>query len=714
MPKLNLLFLSCAAALSLPIAADEIKSHQSFSGYTGLINTPNAEALSSGSVDIGYNNLLDFKGQRYLDGHNFIFSAGLFEGLEVSGQISSNSIHDNMFYSEGRGQTRDLSFNAKYQLPYIPKDWFSVAIGAKDIGGAANNYKTFYAVASKELWDFRFSAGLGSSDRLTGEMDGAFAGIEWQPLEWFSLLTEYDAEAVNAAARITIPKKWLYDIGEITFTSRFYSSTDFSEDKDTYWGVNFTLPLSDEAKTNYEPVKPAPYVAPTSNTLAAKVNDYGLGFIQTSVAPKLAEQPDALTVTSAEQSQTQNSQKVVSSSLSKQAITLKDALINDGFENVVVGYNSTTVFVNFENSVFNRNDIDAIGVVLGRIAENIVNENTHYSVQLSKTDIPLLAISGNIDNYRLFIEKGVSPDLNVQQDKAVIPEGVTWAGKAQASPYFKPRVTLSPAISNTYATELGVFDYSIAIRADVDVPLWKGAGVILGGQVNVENSDDYDERGPFRRYRQETEFDRAMFYQTFKLPFGFYNQTQVGFIKERYDLTGITNETTWLSDEGRHRISAQLGSYKYEDYRGSKTFQALNYQYNWVEQDITLHAQAGNYWYEDSGYKLESRFWFGDSYLAVYYEDTNTTKAGLAFSIPLSPRKDMKAYKFGQIKGTESYRHTASTEIGESTNRLVFSQGFIPGSAISTYRTFLNQGRMSSDYVYQNLARLKEAYLTYR
>ena len=73
MPKLNLLFLSCAAALSLPIAADEIKSYQSFSGYTGLINTPNAETIRSGSVDIGYNNLLDLRGQSYLDGHNFIF-----------------------------------------------------------------------------------------------------------------------------------------------------------------------------------------------------------------------------------------------------------------------------------------------------------------------------------------------------------------------------------------------------------------------------------------------------------------------------------------------------------------------------------------------------------------------------------------------------------------------------------------------------------------
>ena len=243
MPKFNTVFLSCAAALSLPVVADDIKNYQSFAGYTGLINTPNAEVQSKGTADVGFNNQLDFRGRNYIDGHNFIFAAGLFEGLEVSGQISSSTMHDNMFASEGRGQIRDLSFNAKYQIPYIPKDWFSVAFGAKDIEGAANNYKTYYAVASKELWDFRLTAGVGSSDRQTGEMDGAFAGIEWQPFEWFSLLTEYDAEAVNAAARITVPKKWLYDIGELTFTSRFYSSTDFSEDKDSYWGVNFSLSL---------------------------------------------------------------------------------------------------------------------------------------------------------------------------------------------------------------------------------------------------------------------------------------------------------------------------------------------------------------------------------------------------------------------------------------------------------------------------------------
>eukprot|EP00764_Aduncisulcus_paluster_P015043 gnl/Carplike_NY0171/9380_a13097_159.p1 GENE.gnl/Carplike_NY0171/9380_a13097_159~~gnl/Carplike_NY0171/9380_a13097_159.p1 ORF type:complete len:161 (-),score=0.90 gnl/Carplike_NY0171/9380_a13097_159:23-505(-) len=160
MLKANTLLISGLATLCAPVLASEkINNYQSFTGYTGLINTPNASVIDVGHIDLGYNNMLDLRGGKYVDGHNFIFSAGLFDGLEVSGQIAAESMNDNLFYTEGRGQLRDLSFNAKYQLPYIPKEWFTVAIGAKDIGGAANKYETYYAVASKELWDFRKKRG---------------------------------------------------------------------------------------------------------------------------------------------------------------------------------------------------------------------------------------------------------------------------------------------------------------------------------------------------------------------------------------------------------------------------------------------------------------------------------------------------------------------------------------------------------------------------
>ena len=712
MSKLNV-FLGSAIALSSPfVFAEKMNSHQSFAGYTGLINTPNAEIQDKGVVGFGYNNQLDINGDKYIDGHNFIVSAGLYDNLEVSGLIATNTMHDNLFVGEGRKQIRDLSFNAKFQIPYIPKDWFSLAIGGRDIGGYENKYRTYYVVASKELWDFRFSAGAAKSDSLHGQMDGMFAGVEYQVFDWFSLQAEHDAEAFNAGAKITIPKKWLYDIGELTFISRFYSNTDYSE-PDTYWGVNFSMPLSSEDKQNYKKVEAAPYVAPVSTQPIAKIDDHGLGFIQTALAPELAEQTKALTVASVKQAPTQTTQKLANSSLNSQVIELKEALINDGFENVVVGYNLNTIFVNFENSVFNRNDIDAIGVVLGRITENVTNESTHFNVQLSKTDIPLIAIQGNVDNYRLFIEKGVSPDLNVQQGKANIPEGVVWAGKAEASPYFKPRLTLSPATSNTYATEFGVFDYSIGLRAELDVPLWQGGGIKVTGQTILDESSDFEDNGVFDNYSLDEGIVDAMLHQTFALPFGFYNQTQIGFFKSYFDYKAIINETAWLSPEGRHVVSAKIAYFDYADYRASREYETLTYQYNWVERDITLHATAGQYFYGDSGYQLESRFWFGDSYVAVYYENTDAQKAGVAINIPLTPRKDMKVTPFGQLKGRDNWRIGLSTQIGK-LNTLVFNQAYAPSSQITLDKTMYKRGRLTSSYIYSNLARMKEAYESYK
>ncbi|EWH04585.1 hypothetical protein AT00_17065 [Pseudoalteromonas lipolytica SCSIO 04301] len=712
MLKANTLIFGGVATLCAPaLAADEITAYQSFAGYSGLINTPNASVLDKGMIDIGYNNQLDFNGLQYVNGHNYIFSAGLFDGLEVSGQIASNSMHDNLFYSEGRGQIRDLSFNAKYQLPLIPAEWFSVALGAKDIGGAANKYETYYAVASKELWDFRFSAGYSVSDRLSGQMDGPFAGVEWQPFDWFALQAEHDADAFNAAARVTIPKKWLYDIGTLTFTSRFYSNSDFAED-DTYWGVNFSLPLSPRAakiqKLEAAPVTATPTAKQTIITDSAPKNST----LQNSSHKQVAYKP----VTTLPAQVTKPEHLHNKKQMNNEALSLKRALSNDGFENILVGYNKQNqLVVKFENAVFNQNDLDALGLVLGRVAEHIEDQNTEFYVQLEKYEIPQFHVIGKVSNYNAFLNNNASPDLQVNLGAMSMPAGLSWIGLTSAnSPYFKPRVTLSPALTSSHATELGVLDYSLALRADVDIPLWKGAGISLGGQVHVTDSDDFEENAPFKHYREESDFDRAMLYQTFALPWGFYNQTQLGYMKDRYDFMGVRNETGWLSPEGRHKVTADFGYFEYQDYDLTKEYQTLSYQFNWVEQDITLHATAGNFWYEDSGARVESRFWFGDSYLAVYLEDTNVQKVGLAFSIPLSPRKDMAVSKYGQVKGTNAWRHAVSTQIGESKNVLVFNQAYVPAKAVNLDNAWFNQGRMSTQYVYSNLTRLKEVYSQYR
>ncbi|WP_125780886.1 YjbH domain-containing protein [Pseudoalteromonas rubra] len=711
MSKLTPILASSLLSLSLPSGAGEIlKNHQNFTGSTGIVNTPSAKVLAPGVIDIGYNNQLNLRGAEYLDGYNYIFSAGIWSGLEVSGQIASSTMHDNMFKTKalGEDQLRDLSFNAKYQIPFVPEDWFDLAIGGKDIGGAANKYESYFVVASKDWLDFRFSTGVSSSKSQIGLMDGVFAGVEWQPLEWFALQLEHDAEAVNAAARVTVPKAWLFDLGTLTLTSRFYSNTDHS-DKDTYYGINFSMPLSEQSRTDYQVIKPAPDNA----AVMAHLSEQGAKPMQ-SLEVKASE--PAQVVSRSQSDELSSAKEVNISELNIEIRALKQALVADGFENVQVGANREPVIVvKFENPIFNRNDLDAIGVVLGRVAQYISDDSASYTVQLSKHDIPLLSLSGQVDSYRQFITEGTSPGVVIRQGMMDVPGGVAWIGSGTVnSPYFKPRLTLGPALSSTYATELGVYDFSLALRADLEVPVWRGAGFNITAQTVVADTEDFEAGDTFEARRERDGLERAVFYQTLDLPFGLYNQTQVGFFREYYDYTGIINETAWISPSGRHKLYNTYGFFDYQDYNEDRDYHVMGYQYHWVEQDISFHLSGGEFWKRDKGMKVETKFWFGDSYVSIYAYDTDVQVAGISFSIPLTPRKDMAVSEYGQVKGNQAWRHGVSTRIGEDTNALVYKKGYTPETSVSLDRTYFNQGRLSGSYVYANLARLREAYLTFK
>ncbi|QPB84620.1 hypothetical protein CWC22_017190 [Pseudoalteromonas rubra] len=704
MSKLSPILASSLLTLSLPGVADEApEKYQNFAGFTGIVNIPTAEVKDPGVVDIGYNTQLDFAGSKYTDGYNYIFSAGLWSGLEISGQIATSTMHDNLFRAKvlGDNQIRDLSFNAKYQLPLIPQEWFSVAIGGRDIGGAANKYESYFAVASKDWYSFRFSGGIAKSKNDFGMMDGVFAGVEWQPLSWFALQLEHDADAVNAAARVTIPKAWLYDLGTVTLTSRFYSNTDHS-DKDTYFGVNFSMPLSDQQQSNYPEIKAAPDNADTLEKLKGTNEKLTAPVSAREDSPRPAAQQDVANLNTTD--------------LNSAIRALKKSLVQDGFENVQVGMNrEPSVIVGFENAVFNRNDIDALGLVLGRIAQYIDQDNARFVVQLSKHDIPLLALSGKVQDYKRFITDGVSPALTIRQGAMEAQKGVAWIGDGKAnSPYFKPRLTLSPALSSTYATDLGVYDFSLALRGDLEIPVWRGAGINITAQTVVADTEDFEPGDTFESRREQNGLERAVFYQTFDLPFGFYNQTQVGFFREYYDYTGIINETAWVSPSGRHKLYNNYGFFDYEDFDGDRDYHVMGYQYHWVEQDMTFHLSGGEFWQEDKGFKAETKFWFGDSYVSIFAYDTDVQVAGISFSIPLTPRKDMAVSEYGQIKGNQAWRHSVGTRIGEDTNALVYKKGYVPETSITLDRTYFNQGRLSGSYVYANLGRLREAYLTYK
>jgi hypothetical protein len=687
------------SSVTLPAEND---SFISFNGVTGLINIPTAGALDKGIIDIAYNNQLELDGV-YIQGHNFNFSVGLFDGLEVNGRIATSTMHDNLFRASAerrrlrnfdgidtRRQIRDLSFNAKYRLPFIPKNWFDLAVGATEIGGFVNNYGAYYVAASKQLGDFNFSAGVGKSSRLTGQLDGVFAGASWQPVPWFVLQAEHDAEAFNAAAKIIIPKKWLFDVADVSLTSKFYTNSALAE-KETHWGINISFPLGQEAKYHvpYEekslPQQQAVILSPEKKTQLKQAKQK----LQPLIKKPLSD-------------------------AKQQAEALKNKLNQDGFENVKVGFDDDqAIVVEFENSMFNRNEMDALGLVLGRLAGH-TNTDYNYRVRLFKQGVALVEIKGGVANYQAFLANTGSADIDISTH-VFSHKGnpVSWLGTASNSPYFSPRISLAPALSSTYAIELGTYDYSLAIRADVNIPIWYGAGVNISAQKNVANTDDFEQGKALSSIRQETGVKQATVYQTVNLPYNIYNQTHVGYFSEYFDFLGITNETSWQSNSGKHKVTAKFGYFDYQDYNAKgKEYYVSSYRYYLADKDVSFHVTAGQFFYGDTGYKLESKFWFGDSNITLSYSDTDAKFAAISFSIPFSQRKDMNA-KYWQVKGAKTWQHRVRSRVGE-LNVLSFTSAYIPGSAIDLDNTFFNQDRMSSSYIKAHINRLRDAYLLYK
>ena len=97
----------------------------------------------------------------------------------------------------------------------------------------------------------------------------------------------------------------------------------------------------------------------------------------------------------------------------------------------------------------------------------------------------------------------------------------------------------------------------------------------------------------------------------------------------------------------------------------------------------------------------------------MFYENTDAQKAGVALNIPLTPRKDMKVTPFGQLKGRDNWRIGLGTQVGKR-NFLVFNQAYAPSSQITLDKTMYKRGRLTSSYIYSNLARMKEAYESYK
>ena len=668
-------------------------------GFGGLINVPTANTVQYGELHWNYGNLVDnglypngTSDGFYQKGNIFSLTTSPFPGVEAT---IRNAGGDFDGYS-------DLSANLKIQATFIPKEWFSLAVGIQDLGGSTNQLDGNFISVSKDFGNIRLTAGTGQSDstfkNIPPRFEGGFYGIQYQPFEWLQLQAEHDGVNNGVAIKLKTPKDWFHNDVQLygSFIKGNYEA-GLNKDKvfaqigvrvNLFSGVEGGLDKPNHKQTQFK--KTFGWLLNSESD--SQIDVQPIGFTQT----------------------TYFNDKIKALQL------LKSRLDQNGFENVNVGAQDTQIFVRIENSLYNRNQIDAIGVALGIVAETLPADVSAVDFTLARYGIGVLRLKVDAEQLVNFYNgHQISPGF-----ASLIPDSekrsdITWLDDSESqSPYFTPRIKLYPILPNFIGTEMGQFDVNVAVRANVHMPIWQGAEVYGEYDVSLATSEDFERGGSFWKYGQRTGLKSLFLRQTWQLPLNVYVAGTVGRVKERYreehNLAGL--EASWQSLSGRHRFSYHY-AYLQSRIAGAtdRYIYTGQYRHYMKELDTSFFVEAGQFWKGDRGYVFGASTYLGDTVLSAYMSSTNIKTMGVGITVPLGTRRNMSTRHGIQVRPAERWNYSLETSVidGARSNPIYVNQAYRPAYLQQLTGRYFNFDRLSLDYINNNLPRLREAYLQF-
>ena len=664
-----------------------IENGQSLQGLTGLINVPNAEIIHHGTINFQYSDQI-YNQMEYSHNNNLMATLGILPNLEVGGRIAWFNTQSNCYHDTCR--LRDLSANIKYKIPFIPNNWFSLALGQHDIGGAANHFQSRFISASKSFNNMRFTLGWGQSlaSDNNERLEGAFSGLEYQPVSWLNLLFEDDGQSKSIGTRLNIPKKF-FPYGIQTRVLAILQRHDPTDKNKRFFGVSIAIPLGQHRESHAKHPNTSLKIAPP---ISIQTNRNENNQENKSFSPKLKmfTQPSLHT----------NYLKSLYS-------TLKDV----GFERLKIGIfplktnlhntQDLALIISLENTVFNHNELDAVNFVIQTIKSKAERPFKTIRIVLKKEDIAIQKFTLQYSERSIKGNKRAS--IYSSYNTNINPE-TTWIHVDDGFSQHKPRVVLSPSLSTGVATEFGVFDYSLALEANTTVSLWKGAQFNMTYTQAFTQSDDFLKHHVFYDARQLSAFRNHGLQQTIKFSKQFYSTLFLGL--SHYDYYTINNQSTYFTTLGKHKFTLNAGHYKsrYET-NISKYSMIASYRYFLPKQDISTTLTVGRFWDEDVGYRLDLLFWFEDKAIQLFYKNTDSPFIGIGLSMPLTPKRAFNK-PWGQLKGKSQWRYALQTKVADTTNNVSFKNAKIPTPAHNIDNIYFNHDRLSPLYTQYNQHRL--------
>jgi len=425
-----------------------------------------------------------------------------------------------------------------------------------------------------------------------------------------TLLGEYDADAFNAGVRLfPLPEKWeSYGIPRPTV------DVIWQEGGHVSWGITFRSVLG-EAKFQ-----------------AQREARAGKRYSRQSAALSAA-----------------TSLQVVSEQLQAE-------LLDRGLENVRITIDrhesGLTVVVEYENRRYNRDELDALGLVLGLAALRTPPAVTYMRVIVHEVNIPVLEVATSVEAFLAFVNEQMSAQTFAQQLRItqevhrplpmVTPEAQT--DKRDRS-WLKLDVFLRPGIETQILTEVGDADMRFTLFPDAFIQLTPGAVFNVRAAIPVTQTPDFPgELG-------NPNVDRVLLHQALRLPLGTWSQwatglTQLSIGRFSQEEVGIADETALTLLQGvlfAKGTLARVGS-SFSDL--DRTVALANGRVRYPPWDLTLSVTGGHFLDGDWGVAADLSRFFGNTEIGVFFRHTdNGSQAGLRFAVPLTLDKELPPWR---------------------------------------------------------------------
>ena len=655
--------------------ANELSSN----GYSGLGMIPNAITISEGKSVIGFDPTLP--GAANTRGYNTQIGLGLYEGLELVGRLATNNQRCNMFQSGAcpANTIRDFSASLKWSLPidWLHRNNTHIALGVTDFGGAASYFKSYYAVASKELGPFGLSLGQAKAVADYAPLKGSFGALTYRPANWIDLNLQKIGSNSWVASSLNFDIPYTQTSGYITLNQRL---TDAAVTEKRWLGVGVSMPLDGSAsrkKTNQQDTPS--HAQPNQSIVNLRPEDlYGL-------------------------------------------------LQMNGFYNPIISENQKRLKIEIENTAYAWNTVDAVGIALGALAATHGSlKGQTFELNVTSRGISQAVVTGDAPCLKRWLETGeVCGTLTIRS--GLQKYGVNSGDDEMSNSHFlgllsnwslRPELVISPTLVSSIGTEYGSFDMDGGININVVLPLWTGS-TLETNQVKPLGigTRGFEQGGVFYASRLKPVSSRTLFHQLFNLP-SINTQARLSLGTAYTTWDGHQLETYTQTDNGRHRVSLASGSFKNDTLPANnhKNYELATYRYAYDDRMSTVtELTTGKYWGGDKGWSIGQKFWHGDTALNIYLRRTRMIEsaplvsfAGLQFSIPITPRVNKGMQHFA-LRGTNQWTYALESRVFDRENLLTGGYGEVPRMGDTLVQTF-NRDRNSTRYLESSLMRAKAAF----